>query len=129
MNLLCEVESDSSKAQVVYIYEGRLIPVSNAATAAHQVTVSTTATVDLLTKAPGGSLAALGANFLRLYVGSSGGNLSFWDNGLDPGTVTGAPTVAAGNYFDFPNVNEMSNLYVRAVTSSATISLLWYKTK
>ncbi len=123
------MESDGSKAQVVYIYEGRLIPVSNAATAAHVVTASTTATVDLLTKAPGGSLAALGANFLRVYAASAGGGMAFWDNGLDPGTVTGAPLVTAGNFFDFPNVSELTNLYVRGVGSTATLSLLWYKTK
>jgi hypothetical protein len=130
LNLLAEVESDSSKAQVVYIYEGRLIPVSIGASASHVVTISTTATTDLLTKAPGGAVSSQGVNFLRVMLRSTEtGSVTWWDNGLDPGTVTGGPQLVAGNYFDFPNIPELTNLYFRAVTASVAVILLWYKTK
>lgn len=126
-NLLAELESDGSKVEYNYIFEGRLIPTSDGASSRHVVTVSTTADVDLMTKIPVGQ----GTNFLRVMVPtqSSTGTLTWWDNGLSPGTVTPAPQITSGNYFDFPNVPEMTTLYSRATGASVSVILLWYKTK
>lgn len=116
------VEGDAGgDAPVNFTYEGRLIPV--AATYANcAFDVLTSADTDLLTHKPAG------ATFARVMTSDTGGDLSWWDNGLSPGTDGQGMVLKAGDWYDVPNLGELAGFKMRAITATAHVRVSWYKT-
>jgi hypothetical protein len=120
-DLLVEDEG-TGKAPVHFAHAGRLIPVAAiAANSAFLVTSGTT--VDLLTKKP------TGATFARIMLVSDGGDVSFWDDGKDPGTDGEGMVIVAGDWYDIPNLPELANFNMLGTSATdAKVRVAWYKT-
>lgn len=119
-DLLVEDEN-TGKAPVHFVHTGRLIPV--AATGANSAFAVTNATtVDLLTHKP------TGATLARVMLSDAGGDLSWWDDGKDPGTTEGM-ILKAGDWYDVANLAELSNFKMRGTSATdALVRVAWYKT-
>jgi hypothetical protein len=118
------VEGDAGgDAPVNFTYPGRLIPVAPADAAHSAFSVDNATTVDLLGKAPAG------ATFARFMLADTGGDLSWWDNGLDPDTDGEGMVVKAGDWYDVQNLPELAAFKMLATSATAAlVRVSWYKT-
>lgn len=120
-SLLVEDEN-GGKAQVHFAHPGRLIPV--AATAANSsFNVTNATTVDLLTKKPAG------ATFARIMLESTGGDLSWWDDGKDPNIDGAGLVIVAGDWYDISNLSELTHFNMLGTSATAAkVRVAYYKT-